>query len=347
MPSSVMNTPRRYLRRACCERARLVGAPSCGAGFFAAPACRCRRSAFAVGDRARPSPRPAPASPFARPPPSPPRAPPSPPGARRASARISTIVGQSSLRQSFQGRPRKPLTVSRGISLADRAALLEPPELVAAARQRAADLAGVGRLGVVAVPALAAVHPLAALELDDPQPVRRAVLALSARLLADLAGAEELVLVHPRPDLLGEVLAACPRASVVVEWSISRLSRRTSSLDVSPAAIWSMSCSSSRGHLRRRHPRHVLVERLVHRDPRLRGLRRVREDVAAVVELLDDVGAGRLGAEAALLHHLDQLALADPRRRLGLLVDHPRIAVERRAPGPRSSFGISSSAERA
>ena len=31
-------------------------------------------------------------------------------------SRISTIVGQSSLRQSFQGRPRKPLTVSRGIS---------------------------------------------------------------------------------------------------------------------------------------------------------------------------------------------------------------------------------------
>ena len=55
----------------------------------------------------------------------------------------------------------------------------------------------------------------------------------------------------------------------------------------------------------------------------------LREDVAAVVELLDDVGARRLGAEAALLHHLDQLALADPRGRLGLLVDDPRLAVER------------------
>ena len=31
-------------------------------------------------------------------------------------SRISTIVGQSSFRQSFQGRPRKPLTVSRGRS---------------------------------------------------------------------------------------------------------------------------------------------------------------------------------------------------------------------------------------
>ena len=31
----------------------------------------------------------------------------------------------------------------------------------------------------------------------------------------------------------------------MVEWSISRLMRRTSSLDVWPAAIWSMSCSSS------------------------------------------------------------------------------------------------------
>ena len=37
---------------------------------------------------------------------------------------------------------------------------------------------------------------------------------------------------------------------------------------------------------------------------------------------------GRLRAEAALLHHLDQLALRDPRRRLGLLVNQPRVAIE-------------------
>ena len=38
-----------------------------------------------------------------------------PKGSARFS-RISTIEGQSSFRQSFQGRPRKPFTVSRGIS---------------------------------------------------------------------------------------------------------------------------------------------------------------------------------------------------------------------------------------
>src|SRR6185503_16729573 len=43
---------------------------------------------------------------------------------------------------------------------ADRAALLEPPEVVSAAGERAADGARVRRLGIVAVPALAAVHPL-------------------------------------------------------------------------------------------------------------------------------------------------------------------------------------------
>jgi hypothetical protein len=65
-----------------------------------------------------------------------------------------------------------------------------------------------------------------------------------------------------------------------------------------------------------------VLEGLRHRDPRLRGLRRVGEDVAAVVQLLDDVGARRLCAQAALLHHLDQLALTDAGRRRGLLALH-------------------------
>ena len=151
---------------------------------------------------------------------------------------------------------------------------------------------------------------------------------LAPGLLADLARAEELVLVHPRPDLLGEVLL------LVLE----RGGGRVQHLAADPQDLVLRGLAGGDlvhvllelgRHLRRRHPRHVLVERLVHRDPRLRGLGRVRVDVAAVVELLDDVGAGRLGAEAALLHQLDQLALADPRRRLGLLVDDPRLAVER------------------
>ena len=84
------------------------------------------------------------------------------------------------------------------------------------------------------------------------------------------------------------------------------------------------------------------LERLHHRDARLPRLDRVALDVAAVVELLDDVVARGLRAEAELLHHLDQLALADARRRLGLLRVDPRV---RRGRRPRR-FGSGGSATR-
>src|SRR5215208_6728294 len=210
---------------------------------------------------------------------------------------------------------------------ADRAALLEPPQVVAPAGQRAADGTRVGRVRVLPVPTLAAVHALAALQLDDPQAVGRAVLVLAPGLLADLAGAEELVLVHPGPDLLGEVLA------LFLELG----GRRVEHLAADPQDLVLGGPARGdlvhvglelRGHLRGRHAGDVVVEGLVHRDPRLRRLRRVAEDVAAVIELLDDVRARRLGPQSALLHQLDQATLADARRRLGLLVDHPRFAVD-------------------
>ena len=78
------------------------------------------------------------------------------------------------------------------------------------------------------------------------------------------------------------------------------------------------------------------LEGLHHRDAGLARLDRVALDVAAVVELLDDVVARGLRAEAELLHHLDQLALADARRRLGLLRVGPRVrARSRRRRPPR------------
>jgi hypothetical protein len=92
------------------------------------------------------------------------------------------------------------------------------------------------------------------------------------------------------------------------------------------------------GHLRRRHRRHVFLERLVHRDPGLRGDRRVAVDVAAVEELLDDVGA------VALAHHLDQFT-CEIRRAAGAACRRSRGAAERQF-FPFSA-GISSSAERA
>ena len=82
-------------------------------------------------------------------------------------------------------------------------------------------------------------------------------------------------------------------------------------------------------HVRRRDPLRVLLEGLHHRDAGLGGLDRVVLHVAAVVELLDDVVARRLRAEALLLHHLDQLALPDPRWRLGFLRAEPGVARER------------------
>ena len=53
-------------------------------------------------------------------------------------------------------------------------------------------------------------------------------------------------------------------------------------------------------------------------------------DVLAVVERLDDVVARRLGAQAELLHLLDELALRVARRRLGLLLFH--VGAEERRP---------------
>src|SRR5262249_28325681 len=106
MPSSVTNTRGSYLLRAL-ERARLVRAVP-GDGFarrrgFLADLPLAPESADAPSESAE--------APFF--------------AASLASrarwrssrfCRISTIDGQSSLRQSFQGRPRNPLTVSLGIS---------------------------------------------------------------------------------------------------------------------------------------------------------------------------------------------------------------------------------------
>src|SRR5213079_2840596 len=75
---------------------------------------------------------------------------------RRAVVVEAKLPGPSS--EALHGQPRH--------LAADRATLLEPPELVAAPRQRPRDRARVRRVGIVALPALAAVHPLAALELD-------------------------------------------------------------------------------------------------------------------------------------------------------------------------------------
>ena len=55
------------------------------------------------------------------------------------------------------------------------------------------------------------------------------------------------------------------------------------------------------------------------RHAELRGLHGVVAHVVAVVEVLDDVGARGLGAQAELLHLLEQLALAVAARRLRLL----------------------------
>src|SRR5262249_45636231 len=88
---------------------------------------------------------------------------------------------------------------------ADRAALLQSED-VAALGQRESLIAGVR---IVSAPAGAADEPFARFfRPDDPQHVRRAVLLGAAGFFADLAGAEDAVLVHPFPDDLGEVLAA-------------------------------------------------------------------------------------------------------------------------------------------
>src|SRR5262249_29284625 len=70
-----------------------------------------------------------------------------------------------------EGHPHQP----RG-ALAHRAALLDLVEAADALGQREGQIAGVGRVGIVAVPALTADEALARLpRLDDPQHVGRAV----------------------------------------------------------------------------------------------------------------------------------------------------------------------------
>src|SRR4051794_32610829 len=228
------------------------------------------------------------------------------------------------------GAPAEALDRQPRHLAADRAALLESPKVVATARQRAADRTRIGGFGVVAIPALATVHALAALELDDPQAVRRAVLVLAAGLRAHLAGPEELVLVHPAPDLLGEVLALFLELR---GGRVKHLAADPKDLVLGGLAgrdLIHVLLELGR-HLGGGHAGDIGVERLVHRDPCLRRLRWIPEHVTAVVKLLDDVGARCLRPQAALLHELDEPALADPRGRLCLLVHHPRVAVDLQA----------------
>src|SRR4029450_2426088 len=195
-----------------------------------------------------------------------------------------------------------------------RAARLRLVESLDALGEREGLIAGVRRVGVVTVPALAADEALARLpRLDDPQHVRRAVRLGAPRLLADDAGTEHPVVVHPGPDLAGElaplgvlVLGADVVAHLVegVAQHVATVGEhlvlgRLAGLDLIPLRL------HLRGHGGRRHAWGVVLEGLRHRDARLRGLRRVAEDIAAVVQLLDDVRAGRPAGERALLHHLD------------------------------------------
>jgi len=134
------------LRRVC------AGGPRAGRRGGAGDLC-CIRLAVAVGFLPRVRNRPWRRCP---PPPLPPR------GLRSARfSRISTIVGQSSLRQSFQGRPRKLLTLRRGISPQTE----QPPRGARGrnrAGERATDVDTSRGTRIVLDPALAAVHALAA-----------------------------------------------------------------------------------------------------------------------------------------------------------------------------------------
>ena len=73
------------------------------------------------------------------------------------------------------------------------------------------------------------------------------------------------------------------------------------------------------GHLGRGDARGVAGKRVDDGHAKLTGLGRVVLEVLHVVEALDDRGARGLGAQSALLHLLDELALAVARRWLGLL----------------------------
>ena len=163
--------------------------------------------------------------------------------------------------------------------------------------------------------------------------------------LADLAGADELVLVHPGPDHLRELLAAVEE---VVVGPVEHLAADLQDLLAGHVAGGDLVhvVLELGGHLRRRHPQHVLAERLVHRDPRLRGLGRVVVDVAAVVELLDDVGAGGLRPEAS--SSIISISLPCEIREGGWVsLSTIHGAPSRSSFWPSSSAGSSLSAERA
>ena len=73
------------------------------------------------------------------------------------------------------------------------------------------------------------------------------------------------------------------------------------------------------GHVGRGDARRELRERVDDGDAELAGLDGVVLEIAHRVQALDDARARRLGAQAALFHLLDELALAVARGRLGLL----------------------------
>ncbi len=261
-------------------------------------------------------------------------------------SRISTIVGQSSLRQSFHGRPGpRFFTVSRGRSpqtehrSSRRQSSKKRPGRGPLTRQESGDSGSSRFQPSQPYMRLPPLRSMIRSRLGSP------LSRLRPASSQTLHGPEELVLVHPLPDLLGEVLL------LFLELGGGRVQHLAA--DPHDLVLGGLTGGDLvhvelelGGHLRRRHPRHVLVKGLVEGDPGLGGNRRIGIGVTAVVELLDDVGARRLGPEAALLHQLDQLALADPRGRLGLLVDDPRLAVELEALALVSA-GISSSEERA
>src|SRR5436305_262452 len=103
---------------------------------------------------------------------------------------------------------------------------------------------------------------------------RRAALARPPRLLAHLARAQELVLVHAGPDLLREILALLGE---LVGRRMEHLPAHAEHVVLGGLAAGDLvhvGLELGR-HLRRRHPRHIALARVVHRDPGLCGLGRV------------------------------------------------------------------------
>ena len=114
---------------------------------------------------------------------------------------ISSIEGQSSLRQSFQGRPRNALDRQPRRRAADRAALLDLPEAEPRPGSGTGEVgrsrASRGRRRSSPGSRRTACPPCSSMIRSM---FGRAVLLLAPGLLADHAGAEDLVLVHPGPD---------------------------------------------------------------------------------------------------------------------------------------------------